>query len=596
MNEKGWSKEYATTYVYGGGLTIHSTQDSKLQDKMEDVLVDNASTYQKKSQKTKAISQAAMAVIDNKTGYVVGVVGELGKKTTSRGLNRATQSVRQTGSSIKPIADLVPAIEEKLITPGTVYNDVATEFENNFKPKNQGKFLGYMSVREATSRSQNIPFVKIMAELKTEVARRYMKDMGISTLDDAHDVGLSLAIGGLYKGISPLEMSAAYATIANDGIYRTPLFYTKIVDSDGKIILEPEQETKEVFSKQTAYIVKDLLKSVISGVGATAPYCKISGMDVAVKTGTTNDDKDRWLCGFTNYYSGATWYGYDNPEEVFYSGNPAGFIWSKVMKKLHENKENSKFKEPDGIVRVKICSKTGLKATKKCSDTTYEICREDAIPEECNDASNSVKICEETGKIATEYCPNVITEYFGDSIPPKERLGLWPTSGNKTTKAPTEKCTLHTEENSGEEEAKLPIIKLKGNSTVTLTVGGTYIEKGATAKDEKDGDLTDKIQISGNVNTSKAGTYKVTYTVTNSANKTATVTRTVIVKDKKTPTTKPNTNTSTPSTNTTNTNTPNSNTINNNTTNTNTNTDENMENTTNITESNTSEDDEDDET
>lgn len=316
MNEKGWSKEYATTYVYGGGLTIYSTQDSKLQDKMEDVLVGDASTYQKKSQKTKAISQSAMAVIDNKTGYVVGVVGELGKKTTSRGLNRATQSVRQTGSSIKPIADLVPAIEEKLITPGTIYNDVATEFENNFKPKNQGKFRGYITVREATARSQNIPFVKIMAELKTEVSRKYMKNMGISTLDDTHDVGLSLAIGGLYKGISPLEMAAAYATIANDGVYKTPLFYTKIVDSEGKIVLEPEQETKEVFSKQTAYIVKDLLKSVVTGVGGTASYCRISGIDVAAKTGTTNDDKDRWLCGFTNYYSGATWYGYDNPEEV----------------------------------------------------------------------------------------------------------------------------------------------------------------------------------------------------------------------------------------------------------------------------------------
>lgn len=265
------------------------------------------------------------------------------------------------------------------------------------------------------------------------------------------------------------------------------------------------------------------------------------------------------------------------------------------MKKLHESKKESRFEEPDGIVKVKICSTTGLKATKKCSDTTYEICREDAIPEECDHGSKAVKICEETGKVATEYCPEVITEYFGSSVPPKEKLGLWPTSGGgNTTKVPTEKCTVHTEENQDDED-ELPTIKLRGSSTVTLTVGGTYVERGATAKDKKDGNLTDKIQISGNVNTSNAGTYTVTYSVTNSANKTATVTRTVIVKDKKVPVQKPNTNTNTtnttPNTNTTNT-TPNTNTTN---TNTNTNPSTNTTNMTNTSDVNTSRDDEDDE-
>lgn len=268
------------------------------------------------------------------------------------------------------------------------------------------------------------------------------------------------------------------------------------------------------------------------------------------------------------------------------------------MKKLHESKKSSRFEEPDGIVKVKICKKTGLKATKKCSDTTYELCREDAIPEDCDHGSNAVKICEESGKLATEYCPDVITEYFGNSLPPKERLGLWSkSSGDDSVKAPTEECPIHTEENQDDEDL-LPTIKLRGSSTVTLTVGATYVERGATAKDKRDGNLTDKIEISGNVNTSKAGTYKVTYSVTNSVDKTATVTRTVIVKEKNTPTPKPNTNTNTTNTNSsTNTNT-NTNTANTTNTTPNTNTTNTIPstNTTNTSDENSSSDDDDDDT
>ncbi|MCI9063373.1 MAG: DUF5011 domain-containing protein [Clostridia bacterium] len=546
MEEKNWSKEYTTTYVYGGGLTIHSTQDSDVQNDMIQIMDKNSSKYITKSRKTKdedgkyVTSQAAMVVIDNETGYVAGCVGELGEKSATRGLNRATQSARQTGSSIKPIADLLPGIEEGIITPATVYYDNSTEFtgsytSGSYKPKNQSKFRGSINLRQAVTTSQNIPFVKVMAELTPPVSREYMRKMGITTLDDKQDNGLSLAIGGLYIGISPLEMAAAYATIANDGVYREPLFYTRIEDSDGKIVLEAKQETNEVCSKQTAYILKNMLTSVVKDSGATAPYCAISGIDVAAKTGTTNSDYDRWLCGFTNYYSGATWYGFDQNEEVNYPGNPAGQIWSAVMKLLHKDKAKSKFEQPDGIVKVKVCNSTGLKATGKCGKTHYEIFAKGKEPETCNESSRGVKVCEDTDLLANEYCPNTVTKY-AEAKAPKENLDLWKTKGySSKTKLPSKTCTEHNKDNTTSNGGLKPKIKLKGSSSMTINVGDTYTEKGATASDKEDGDITDKIKISGSVNTSKAGTYKVVYTVTNSKDKTTTVTRTIIVKEKSTP-------------------------------------------------------------
>lgn len=542
---KNCSKDMAETILYGGGLTIYSTQDTDVQNEMEKVMEDNGSKYSQKSKKNKdedgnyVSSQAATVVIDNETGYVIGCVGGLGEKTVSRGQNRATQSVRQTGSAMKPLADILPGLEEKIITASTLYNDCAVKFTGNYTPEDEGAYRGIISVRDAIITSQNIPFVKIMAELTVPVAKTYLEKMGISTLDQSKDVGLSLSIGGLSKGVSPLEMAAAYATIENDGIYRTPLFYTKIEDSDGNIILEPEQETQEVCSKQNAYIIKDLLKSVVNSSNGTASYCKISGIDMAAKTGTTNNHYDRWMCGFTNYYTAATWYGFDDNEYVVSKWrSPAGQIYSAIMNSIHKGKSKSTFEKPDGIVTLDICDQTGLVATKECSSTHKEIFSKDNQPQECDNKSGGVKICEDSGDLATEYCPDVITKYYSSTIQ-KETLGLWKNLGGSgstnSSKAPTTECTKHTSktnESDSKETSKVEI-QLNGDKKITLEVGDTYSEKGATATDSVDGDLTNKILTSGNVNTSKAGTYTVTYTVTNSRNETASATRTIIVVDNK---------------------------------------------------------------
>lgn len=318
------SEEFATNYINMAGLTINSTQEDKVQNQLETEF--QKSKYSLASKTGGDSSQAAMVVIDHKTGNVVGCVGGLGKKTKSRSLNRATQSVRQTGSAIKPIAVLAPAIDKKIITAASIYDDTEKDFEGGYHPVDYSKPLGKITVRRAVESSQNIPFVEIMEELKPSNSINYLKKMGITSLTK-EDETLSLALGGLEKGISPLEMAAAYATIANDGEYIEPKFYTTILNKSGDVIVESKQEKRRVFSKEVAYILKSLLKEPVEGKNGTATYCAINGIDVAAKTGTTDENYDRWLCGFTPYYTAATWYGFDQNETInFNNRNPARTI------------------------------------------------------------------------------------------------------------------------------------------------------------------------------------------------------------------------------------------------------------------------------
>lgn len=536
--EKGISKSLASTYVYSSGLTIYSTQDTALQSKMDEVMVNKSKDYIRKSKKVDGTtSQSAMVIIDNSTGYVVGVEGGLGEKNESRGLNRATQSPRQTGSSIKPLTSLVPGINEGVITPATIYDDNSTDFGiKGWTPKDYNAFKGLISIRSAITTSQNIPFIKVVDELTPAKSAEYLEKMGVTSLTDADKQALAaVSIGGFTNGITPLEMAGAYATIANNGTYRRPMFYTKVTDPDGNTVLEGKQDSQEVISEQAAYVIKSLLKSVVEDSAGTAKYCKISGIDVAAKTGTTNSNYDKWLCGFSNYYTAATWYGFDQNEEVSGATNVAGRIWSAVMSKVHEGKDKSTFNQPSGVVTETICRVSGKKATSKCSDTYQEVFVEGKVPEDCDGHSNSVEVCSETGLLANEFCPNKVTKYHSYTVE-KERLGLWKTNGSSSTSAPTTYCTVHNASNSGKSNNKNndsePVITLNGESHITLNVGDTYSEQGATAKDDKDGDISSKISMSGSVNTSKAGKYTITYSVKNSNGKTATKTRTITVKAK----------------------------------------------------------------
>lgn len=454
MEEKQISENAAETYLYSSGLKIYSTQLNSVQTAMEEEV--NKNKYLVKSQEitnedgSPVYAQAAMVVIDPKTGYVVGCVGQLGEKTTSRGQNRATQTLRSTGSAFKPLATLIPGIEEGTITTATIYDDTYTIFDkgklNQYDPKNYNKYTGLRTVRSAVTTSQNIPFVKIMAELGNAKCMEYLKKMGISTLDDERDSGLATAIGGVTYGVSPLEMAAAYAMIANDGTYIEPTFYSKVEDSDGKIVLEPGQTIERVCSPDTAYIVKSLLKSVVNDSGGTATYCKISGIDVAAKTGTTNKDYDRWLCGFTNYYAGATWFGFDKQETVVVSGNPAGNIWDGVMTEIHKGLPDSTFEKTANIVTARVCRASGRLATNKCTNTYSEEFIKEKLPETCDAHDKQFAVCAESGKLPNEFCPgDKLVNKTGKYIVEKERLKIWNTTKLTTTGEddPKEYCTIH---------------------------------------------------------------------------------------------------------------------------------------------------------
>ena len=480
MEEKKVSYEFAEKYVYSSGLVIYTTEDQNIQKTVEQefskskYLLKGREKDKTTGQLKNEHSQAGMAIIDYKTGQVLAVGGNLGEQQTASGWNRATQMVKQTGSSIKPIADVAPALQEKMITPATVYNDAKTDF-NGYSPKNDGdRYRGFINIRQFIATSQNVPAVKIMKELTPKKSLEYLKKMGISSLDDKNDTELPLAIGGLTHGISPLEMAAAYGTIANDGVYIRPTFYTKVTDSSGNVVLTPKQEQTRVFSEQVAYLTRSITEEPVKS-GGTATYCNITGIETCAKTGTTDGSKDRWLCGMTPYYSAAVWFGYDSPEEVVYSGtNPAGQIWSSVMKSIHANLKNANFNTSSGITQATVCKKTGCLATSSCTDTYTETFAQDNLPEKC-EGHGVQKICTESGKLATQYCPQTKNSSYGGTVP-KETLNLWNTNGASKTAGGkiTETCTIHTKPTETTKEPEKPAENTtntagKGNTTTTNT-------------------------------------------------------------------------------------------------------------------------------
>lgn len=380
--KKHISKDFATNYIYMAGVTIYSNEDASIQEALESEY--NQKKYIKTSSSGQT-SQSAMVIMDHSNGKVRAVVGGLGEKTTPRGFNRATQAVRQTGSSIKPIAVLAPGLDKKIFTGATMYADEPTTFKDGdgtYSPKDNDKYIGDITVRRAVESSQNIPFVKMMEQVTPETSVKYLEKMGITTLTDK-DKTLSLALGGQEKGITPLEMAGAYATIANDGVYIEPTFYSKVVSKDGKNVIKSKQKKKKVFSKEVAYVLKELLKQPVNGSNGTARPCKIEGMDVAAKTGTTNDNYDKWLCGFTTYYTAVTWYGYDTCETISYSGkSPAVLLWSAVMKNVHSDLPNTTFQRPASVKQAEICQETGKIASSRCSNTYTEYFLSGTLPTE----------------------------------------------------------------------------------------------------------------------------------------------------------------------------------------------------------------------
>lgn len=576
MEKKECTRDFAKNYVYSSGLVIYTTQVPSIQAIIEEEykkesLVVYSREYKDDDGNSFPV-QSAMVVIDHGNGYVVGCVGKLGEKTTNYNLNRI-YSARQTGSSMKPLAVIVPGLEEGLITAASVYDDVPTSFGNR-RPKNYyGHFKGLSTIRYVIEISQNIIPAKIITQLTPAKAMDYLEKMGITSLDREKDDSYSLALGGLTHGVSPLEMAGAYATIANSGVYIEPTFYIKVTDSNGETILEPEQESHRVMSEANAYIAKSILTQPVVGTDplVTARACKIPGMETCAKTGTTDENKDRWLCGFTPYYAAAIWYGFDDPEYIPTGYNYGSTIFKDVMSEIHKDLPNRNFDVPDNIVKAAVCMDSGLLPGEHCNDTINgnrvytEVFVKGTVPTKTCDVHVTAEVCPVEGQdtvfeLANENCPYAITLTFINR-PNRDTNTSWQEARDAKFMVPTKVCDRHKEK----PDTEAPVITLKGKEKITIKVGDTYKDEGATAKDNKDGDLTSKIVVTGKVDTSKKGTYTLTYTVEDNAKNKATKTRTVVVEEKSsggstTEPPKPNTNTTVPPA--TNTVTPPTNTVN----------------------------------
>ncbi len=391
QTEKGYSEQFATQQIFNGGLKIYTTMDKNIQTSMEDIYT-NATNFPGASRGV----QSSMVIIDYKTGQIKGIVGGVGQKTESRGLNRATQTTRQPGSSVKPIAVYAPALETGKITAATVVKDEQITI-GKWSPKNSYKgFKGNMSIRKAIELSANIPAVKTLQSSGIDNAYDFMVNkMHFSTLTD-NDKNLSaLGLGGMTNGVSTKEMAAAYAIFPNKGVYIEPHTYTKVIDSNGKVLLEKKPKENKVLSEANAFIMTDFMKDVVNGSAGTGRNARLSNMSTYGKTGTSNDNKDKWFCGFTPYYVGAVWYGYDDNRSVG-STNIATQVWKKVMQKVHEGYENTKIETPDSVTAVSMCQNTGKLSSAGCAYAKTDYFAKSTLPSKY--CKNSHKVGASSGK------------------------------------------------------------------------------------------------------------------------------------------------------------------------------------------------------
>lgn len=425
QSKGGYPKQIALKMLYSGGLKIYCSVNPQVQDIVEKVYSDE-DNFPKYGDD---IMQSAIVILDPKTGNIVGMSGGHGDEGRMT-LNRATQTYRQPGSSIKPIAVYGPALEAGVITENSYIVDEPIKIDS-WQPKNSGGgFSGGVTLRRAIASSINIPAIKVLQNLGVEKSYEFLTEkLHISSLieekEDADgnivsDKALApLSLGGLTYGVTVKEMAAAYAPFANGGLYFAPSTYYKVCDFNGNVILDNTQNEGEiVYSEDNAYLMTELLQGVTAyGTGTAA---NLGEMPSAGKTGTADDNKDKWFVGYTPYYLAAVWTGYDIPRPIYSYGNPSANMWRKVMSEVHENLEVKRFEKPDPETkRIKVCTLSGKIAGEGCavdirgiSCTEYRSRKDIASDEKC-DVHKIYNLCSETGLLARGDCPKQKVGAFG---------------------------------------------------------------------------------------------------------------------------------------------------------------------------------------
>lgn len=429
--------------LYQEGLRIYTTMDANLQRATEELYSQDKNFPPGKGDQ---IVQSAAVVLDPHTGGIRTIIG--GRNyTQKRGFNRATDAKRQPGSAFKPIAVYAPALV-KGFTPATVLDDVPVSYKvgnDIWTPSNyDGTYRGPITMREAIKHSVNIYAVKMLDLIGVSEGVRFAENLGISTLvkhGAKNDYNLSLALGGLTYGVSPLEMAAAYGTFANQGIYIKPYAIEKIEDQNHRLLYQHHSQQQVVMDPRSAYLLTSMLESVITSPGGTGQRAYF-GRPAAGKTGTTSDDTNAWFVGYTSDLVAAVWMGYDNQSQSMrsvYGGNYPAPLWKAIMQKAHENIPPHDFTSPGGIVSVTICSRSGKLPGPACpaEDLVTELFPEEAVPTQTCDRHVTAEVCAESGKLATPYCPTRIIRSFIKPAPGA--------SGNYSfpEQLLTEKCPLH---------------------------------------------------------------------------------------------------------------------------------------------------------
>lgn len=365
--------------------------------------------------------QSSFVVIDHTTGAVKGVVGGRGEKTANRSLNRATQSFRQPGSVFKILSVYAPAFDLNILSPGSVLDDVPLPIDKDGHTINNwnDKYEGLTTVRRGVYMSINTLAIRGLDLVGIDTSYAYLKNFGFTSLTDALEVNgqiftdktPSLALGGITKGVSNLEITSAFGSIANSGIYERPYFYTNVYDHSGQLILSNKRDPKQILSPETSYLLTNVMEDVvIRGTGINANF---KDMSVAGKTGTTSDSKDLIFSGYTPYYTATVFYGYDLPKTIEGDKNVSKKLWSHIMEEIHLIKKlpDVPFYRPNTIVTKQVSKDSGLlpneytRLDPRGNRIVTEIFNKNFVPTKVETVHGFAKVDTTTNLLATKFCP-----------------------------------------------------------------------------------------------------------------------------------------------------------------------------------------------
>jgi len=415
---------YMKTHKLGNSLVFQNASDAKeTLAKYKHYIKDKGAMIIDETSQPTIQPQISLTIMNQSNGSVEALVGGRDLKTSDLSLNRATTSTRQPGSTFKILSAFLPALDKNHMTLGTVYDDAPYNYNDSNRPvHNYYKgYKGYSTIREAITQSMNIVAAKTISDVTPKTSFDYLTKLGFSTLVSNEftsngnvytDITQSLALGGLTYGVTNMELTAAYASIANGGMYNKPVLYTKVVDQNGNVLLSNKPTKKRIMKSSTAFLLTDAMKDVIAkGTGKDAKLS--SPMAVAGKTGTTSNNYDYWFSGYTPYHTASIWMGYDNNTN-FNSENTHKKLWAKIMNQIIQTKseKTKNFSKPSNIVKAKICKESGKLAIKGVCDhdprgncIITEYFEKGTVPKQTCDTHVAVEICKKTDKLANKKCP-----------------------------------------------------------------------------------------------------------------------------------------------------------------------------------------------